>query len=159
MNKELGLTSVVRRIKTDYRKGTAYKMFENLVHQEFHAPDLNQKWCTDFTVIDLYDRTVVASITDKNITADLAVRTVAKALKSQTGIKSTLILHSDQGSQYTSRDFVEFCEKARITQSTSYAGSMARIQKRGPQGPGSDIYPKPKRHFDDLPRRRTLQLE
>ena len=53
MNKELGLTSVVRRIKTDYRKGTAYKMFENLVHQEFHAPDLNQKWCTDFTYLFL----------------------------------------------------------------------------------------------------------
>ena len=113
MNKELGLASVVRRKKPDYRKGTAHKVFENLVHQEFHAPDINQKWCTDFTylfltdgtkhfncsVIALYDRSVVASITDKNITADLAIRAVAKALESQTTINSTLILHSDQGSQ------------------------------------------------------------
>ncbi len=95
-------------------------MFENLIHQEFHALDINQKWCTDFTylfltdgtrryncsVIDFYDRSVVASITDKNITAELAIRTVAKALESQTAIGDTLILHSDQGSQYTSRDFV-----------------------------------------------------
>ena len=136
MNKELGLTTVVRRKKPDYRKGTAHKVFENLIHQEFHALDINQKWCTDFTylfltdgtrryncsVIDLYDRSVVASITDKNITAELAIRTVAKALESQTAISDTLILHSDQGSQYTSRDFVEFCEKAGIKQSMSKAG-------------------------------------
>ncbi len=119
MNKELGLTSVVRHKKPDYRKGTAHKVFENLIHQKFHALDINQKWCTDFTylfltdgtrryncsVIDFYDRSVVASITDKNITAELAIRTVAKALESQTAISDTLILHSDQGSQYTSGDF------------------------------------------------------
>ena len=47
---------------------------------------------------------------------------MAKALESQTAISDTLILHSDQGSQYTSGDFVEFCEKAGIKQSMSKAG-------------------------------------
>ena len=74
------------------------------------------------SVIDLYDRSVVASITDKNITADLAIRTVTKALESQTVIGDTLILHSDQGSQYTSRDFIEFCEKAGIKQGMNKSG-------------------------------------
>ena len=136
MNKELSLLSVVRRKKPDYRKGTAHKVFENLLYQEFHASDINQKWCTDFTylfltdgskryncsVIDLYDRSMVASITDKSITSDLAIRTVTKALESQSAVKDALILHSDQGSQYTSKDFVEFCEKTGITQSMSKAG-------------------------------------
>ena len=136
MNWELELSSVVRRKKPGYHKGKAHKVFENLIHQEFSASEINQKWCTDFTylfltdgskryncsIIDLHDRSVIASITDKNITADLAIRTITKALESQPNIKGNLILHSDQGSQYTSKDFVEFCESAGTTQSMSKAG-------------------------------------
>ena len=33
-----------------------------------------------------------------------------------------LILHSDQGSQYTSKAFIEFCGSAHVTQSMSKAG-------------------------------------
>ena len=55
-------------------------------------------------------------------TADLAIRTVKKALESQPAIKGKLILHSDQGSQYTSKEFTDFCTKAGITQSMSKAG-------------------------------------
>lgn len=73
-------------------------------------------------MLDLYDRSVVASITDKNITAELAIRTVKKALDSHPAIKGKLILHSDRGSQYTSKDFTDFCTDAGITQSMSKAG-------------------------------------
>lgn len=74
------------------------------------------------TSIDLHDRSVIASITDRNITADLAIRTLEKAIDSQPGIDlSKLLLHSDQGSQYTSKEFTEFCEKCGITQSMSKA--------------------------------------
>ena len=74
------------------------------------------------TIIDLHDRSVISSITDKNITADLAKRTLEKAIHSQPGIDlSKLMLHSDQGSQYTSKEFTEFCEKLGITQSMSKA--------------------------------------
>lgn len=72
------------------------------------------------TIIDLHDRSVISSITDKNITADLAKRTLEKAIHSQPGIDlSKLMLHSDQGSQYTSKEFTEFCEKLGITRSMS----------------------------------------
>ena len=37
-------------------------------------------------------------------------------------MKENLLLHSDQGSQYTSKEFTEFCEKLGITQSMSKAG-------------------------------------
>ena len=75
------------------------------------------------TIIDLHDRSVVASITDRNITADLAIRTLEKAIKSQPGINlSKLLLHSDRGSQYTSKEFTEYCESVGITQSMSNAG-------------------------------------
>lgn len=72
---------------------------------------INRKWCTDFTylfltdgskrynctIIDLHDRSVIASITDKHITADLAKKTLQKAIDSQPGLDTNhLILHSDQ---------------------------------------------------------------
>lgn len=136
MNVELGLYSVVRHKKANYSKGTSHKVFDNLLSQDFTADEINQKWCTDFTylfltdgskryncsVLDLHDQSVVASITAKSITADLAIRTVKKVLESQPSIKGNLILHSDQGSQYTSKDFTDFCTEAGITQSMSKAG-------------------------------------
>ena len=136
MNTEMKLFSVVRPKKPCYEHGKQHKVFENKLHQDFTAERPNQKWCTDFTylflkngdvryncsIIDLYDRSVIASITDRNITSDLAIRTLQKALDSQAKIKGELILHSDQGSQYTSKAFVEFCESVHVTQSMSKAG-------------------------------------
>ena len=118
MNTELQLFSIARKRKPNYEYGAPHKVFENKLHQNFKAESINQKWCTDFTylfltngskrynctIIDLHDRSVIASITDKHITADLAKRTLQKAIDSQPGIDtSSLILHSDQGSQYTSK--------------------------------------------------------
>ena len=136
MNQILGLRSSVRPKKPEYQKGKPHKIFENLINQDFTSNEINKKWCTDFTylflkdgskrynctIIDLHDRSVIASITDKHITADLAKRTLEKALKSQPSINGKLILHSDQGSQYTSKEFIEYCEKAGVTQSMSKAG-------------------------------------
>lgn len=136
MNTELGLKSIVRPKKPEYRHGKPHKVFENKLNQDFHADAVNQKWCTDFTylflnggevrynctIIDLHDRSVIASITDRHITSDLAIRTLQKALDSQPAIQGELILHSDQGSQYTSKAFVEYCESVHITQSMSKAG-------------------------------------
>ena len=65
---------------------------------------------------------MIASITDRHITADLAVQTLRKVIDSQPRIKGVLILHSDQGSQFTSREFVECCERMKVTQSMSKAG-------------------------------------
>ena len=74
------------------------------------------------SIVDLYDRSVIASVTDRQITSGLAIRTLTKALESQPQIKEELILHSDQGSQYTSKAFVEFCESVDVSQSMSKAG-------------------------------------
>ena len=136
MNSELKLYAVVRRKKPNYEKGKPHKVFPNIINQNFESDVINAKWCTDFTylfltdgskryncsIIDLHDRSIIASITDKNITSDLAIRTLKKALNSQPYRQKDLILHSDQGSQFTSKDFVEFCESVNITQSMSKAG-------------------------------------
>ena len=137
MNQELNLYSITRRRKVVYEKGKTHKVFENKVKQNFTSEQKNQTWCTDFTylsltdgskryncsIIDLYDRSVIASITDKHMISELAKRTFQKALDSHSGVNTkTLILHSDQGSQYTSKEFTEFCEQTGIIQSMNKAG-------------------------------------
>lgn len=135
MNRELGLRSIVRPRRPEYVRGKPHKLFENLLQQDFSSDKINQKWCTDFTylflknrdiryncsIIDLHDRSVVASITDRQITSELAIRTLQKALESQPKING-LILHSDRGSQYTSKAFTDFCREKNVTQSMSRAG-------------------------------------
>ena len=115
MNTELGLRSIVRPKKPEYEHGKPHKVFDNKLKQDFNADEINRKWCTDFTylflsnhdvrynctILDLHDRSVVASITDCRITSDLAIRTLQKALESQPPIRDGLILHSDYAEEKT----------------------------------------------------------
>ncbi len=136
MNTEMRLYSLVRPEKPGCRRGKPHKIFENRLQREFHADHANHKRCTNFTylflkngevrcncsIAGLYDRSVIASVTDCQITSGPAIRTLTKALESQPQIKEELILHSDQGSRYTSKAFVEFCESVHVSQSMSKAG-------------------------------------
>lgn len=125
MNVDLGLKSVTRRPKYRYMKGTApFKLFDNLLEQNFQVNTRNTKWCVDFTylfvsgkqkhynctIIDLYDRRVVASSSGCKINSELAINTLKKAL-ANCGRAAGIILHSDRGSQFTSNEFAEFCKK------------------------------------------------
>ncbi|PPK43235.1 helix-turn-helix protein [Clostridium algidicarnis DSM 15099] len=110
--KELRLRSIVRRKKPDYVKGIVHKAFPNLLNQNFKVDVPNKIWCTDFTyfpqkdgtirynctIIDLYDRSVVATLNGNHITTELAINTLTIALKRHKPEKG-IILHSDQGSQ------------------------------------------------------------
>lgn len=55
MNAEPGCYSIVRRKRSDYRKGTAHRVFDHLLEQKFSANEINEKWCTDFTYLFLTD--------------------------------------------------------------------------------------------------------
>ena len=54
--------------------------------------------------------------------SNLAIETLEIALSSNK-IGDDLIIHSDQGSQFASRDFINFCDENNITQSMSRAGN------------------------------------
>lgn len=134
--REMGIKAIVRRKKQPYTKGHQHHIFNNLLEQNFTTEKPNQVWCTDFTylnlkngtkryncsIIDLYDRSIVASLNSKWIDSNLAIETLAIALESNS-TNNQLILHSDQGSQYTSREFIAFCAENDITQSMSRAGN------------------------------------
>ena len=137
MNKDLHLYCVCRRRKPGYKKGHTHKIFPNLLKQNFEADKPNKVWCTDFTylylangsvwyncsIIDLYDRSITASVNDCRLTSALAIKTLGKAIAKAGCNPKELILHSDQGSQFTSEDFVLRCQNLGITQSMSRAGT------------------------------------
>ena len=105
---ELGLRSIVRRKKPNYQKGKVSKLFPNLLNQNFDVEKPNHVWCTDFTylflsdgtnrynctIIDLNDRSVMASLDGNHITAELAIETLKIAINRHKPGKG-IILHSD----------------------------------------------------------------
>ena len=110
LNKELKLSSIARVKRLNYKKGKPHKIFENLLNQNFYVSEPNRIWCTDFTylkltdgsfryncsILDLYDRSIVSSITAKEMTSDLAIKTLERAflLIIETSIKYFLLLDS-----------------------------------------------------------------
>lgn len=111
------------------------EIFPNLLKQNFTADAKNKIWCTDFTyirlangkmrynctIIDLHDRCAVASLDSSYINTELSMDTLKRAIKNEKP-DSGLILHSDQGCQFTSWTFVDFCKSQGIVQSMSKAG-------------------------------------
>lgn len=135
MNKELNLHSITKSKKPRYKKWEIHRIYKNELNQEFAVKEKNKVWCTDFTymrlkngkmrynctIIDLHDRAVVASINSKHINTETAISALLIALEKER-IKEPLILHSDQGSQFTSYEFGQFCLDNNVVQSMSRAG-------------------------------------
>lgn len=109
MNKELNLCAVIMHSKPGYKTGKKNKIFDNLLNQNFTVDCKNKVWCTDFTymrqpngkfryncsIINLYDRSAVASLNSDYINTDLAISTLKTALEKENYPK--VILHSDEG--------------------------------------------------------------
>ena len=128
--------SVCRRKKPRYKKDHKHKTFLNLLGQDFKVEKLNQVWCTDFTylylsngtvryncsIIDLHDRSIVATKNGRWMTSTLAKETMEKALAATKADPKDLMLHSDQGSQFASLEFTWYCQERGITQSMGNAG-------------------------------------
>lgn len=135
MNTMLGLRAMIMRKKPGYKTCHKHKIFDDLLKQNFTVDRKNKVWCTDFTymrqpdgkfrynctIIDLYDRAVIASVNSRYMNTELAISTLQKALKQEHYPKG-IILHSDQGAQFTSWDFAAFCKSNGVTQSMSKAG-------------------------------------
>lgn len=132
---EMKLRSVARRNRKYNCPKSENVLFPNILSRNFNPTERNKVWCTDFTnleygggtirynctIIDLYDRSVVASLNSNLLNSELAINTLKRALSTHK-ISKGLILHSDQGCQFTSREFVETCRQNHIQQSMSKAG-------------------------------------
>ena len=119
---------------------TKYKRIEsnvmpNLIKRNFTATRPNQKWTTDITyliykdkrlylstILDLYDRKVVAYQISKFNDINIVINTLNEAIAKRKDV-SGLILHSDQGFQYTSYEYKAICKSNNIQISMSRKGT------------------------------------
>ena len=123
-----------------FRKNQNKKRLEenvkpNLVKRIFIANKLNQIWSTDITyiiyngkraylssIMDLYSRNIIAYKISYHMDNKLVMDTLNEAIRKQKDVYG-VILHSDQGFQYTSNEYKAICESNGIRISMSPKGS------------------------------------
>jgi putative transposase len=129
-----GIQSVIRKKKKKYERSTPQQVAENLLNRKFQAETPNEKWVTDVTefkygngqkaylsaILDLHDKTIVSYVLGHSNNNPLVFQTLKLALQAAQGSKP--MLHSDRGFQYTSLQFKEMLDEAKIKQSMSRVG-------------------------------------
>jgi transposase InsO family protein len=108
----------------------------DLVKRDFTAAKLNQKWFGDGTeittgegklylasVLDMSSRRILGFALGEHHDAQLAYGALAMAAAVRGGQVAGVILHTDQGSEYTAGTFRQACTRLGITQSMGRPGS------------------------------------
>ena len=122
------------------KKRQAFKRIEenvkpNLIKRNFNVNSENKVWTTDITyliykeqklylstILDLYDRKIVSYKISKFNNIAIVIDTLNEALLQRKKV-SGLIIHSDQGFQYTSFEYKAICESKNIQISMSRKGT------------------------------------
>lgn len=133
MRKLDALAQIRRRRSYTHYKQDAFK-YKNLLNRQFHQEKPNQFWVTDITyiplqgrmlymcaVLDLCGRAVLAWRIGDDMTSSLVTDTVRDALI-QERVAGGLALHSDQGSQYTSKAYFDLSQEYHFSPSMSSPG-------------------------------------
>lgn len=110
-------------------------VYPNLLAQSFNPKKPDLAWVTDITyiwtrkgwlylatVMDLYSRKIIGWNIDKNMTKELCITALNRALNLRNPSKD-LIHHSDRGSQYASNEYVQCLQAYDIQISMSRKGN------------------------------------
>jgi putative transposase len=122
--------------KRKYMKGgKPSRIAENVLERDFAPTAPNTAWVSDITyvrtyegflylatVIDLFSRRVIGWSMDKNIDKELVIRALLMAVY-QRRPKQSVLVHSDQGSQYGSADYLAFMKEHNLAPSMSRRGN------------------------------------
>lgn len=135
--KEAGLQSVVRK-KKKFKKdqGAVYK-YDNLLARNFYSSRPNDKMVTDITYIstgrgkvflsmvkDLFDNSIRGYCVSRNNDLKLVADTLRETFTNiKTNNDKPILLHSDQGFQYTSKLYERLTSQYGITPSMSRKGN------------------------------------
>lgn len=126
----------IKRIKPNtIKKRIEENVKPNLLKRQFDVGERNKVWVTDITyliwkdkraylstILDLYDRRVVAYKISKFNNNQLVMDTLNEAIVKEKDVDG-IILHSDQGFQYTSFEYKAICTANGITISMSRKGT------------------------------------
>jgi transposase InsO family protein len=136
---ELGLVARRRRgRKQTTRQGRGRWRAPDLIGRDFAADRLNRKWYGDGTeirtgegklyldsVLDMGSRRIVGFALGEHHDTDLAQAALQMAVAVRGGKAAVegVIMHTDQGSEYTAKTFRAACTRCGITQSMGRVGS------------------------------------
>ena len=129
------LWSLFSKKRGVYRKAGP-PVHDDLVLRDFTATELNQLWLVEITehwtdegelymcaIKDVASNRIVGYSINCRLTADLAVAALRNAIALRNRVGTTL--HSDRGSQFRSRKFVELLRESGITGSMGCVGACA----------------------------------
>lgn len=134
--KENGIMAKTKRkFKATTNSRHRLPVAENLLNQNFTADGPNKVWVSDITyiptmegwlylavILDVFSRQVVGWSMGKRLTADFVIKALYQAIgrrKPEAGC----IMHSDQGVQYASVDFLKVLKAYGFIQSMSRKGN------------------------------------
>ena len=123
-----------RRLQKSIRMGTAA---ENLVNREFesHGPravlltdiiyiPLNGAFCYLSTILDACTKQVLAYAMSESLEVDFVLETVEQMVKRHgISLSRETVIHSDQGTHYTSLKFIQMVESRELRRSMSRRGN------------------------------------
>ena len=135
--RELGLAArPKKKRRATTRPGSGRWRAPDLIRRDFPAGKINQKWYGDGTefitgegklylasVLDAASRRVLGFALSEHHDAELAYGAVAVAVAVRGGAVPGVIMHTDQGSEYTAGLFRAACERLGICQSMGRPGS------------------------------------
>lgn len=132
--KLLQLKAVIRR-RRPYTQYSSYgnERLPNVLNRQFKTDQPDRKWVTDVTyltvngqrmylsvILDLFNNEVVSYQLSHHAGLELVIKTVEQAVEKR-NVRGVL-LHSDQGGQYTSAQYIQLLRTYGIVQSMSRKG-------------------------------------
>ena len=122
--KEMGIKAQwIRPWTITTRDSSFSNKLQNILNEQFNPDRPNAVWCSDITyiwtaegfvyltsIMDLYSRKIIAWTLSETLEVSCVIDTINKA-KARRKNDAPLIIHSDRGSQYVSKEYQKATEK------------------------------------------------
>ena len=135
--KENRIFSIITKKYKYYKKGNeSVSLVRNVLNRDFSTETINEKWVSDITyiwsrkegwcylssIMDLYSNRIISHKVGKFMDIKLVMETLKEAYYVR-GRKSNIIIHTDRGSQYMSKEYRDYCKSSKMIVSYSRKGN------------------------------------
>ena len=134
--KRLGISGYVRKQKSPETEGSEHNRYANILNRKFYADKPMQKIVTDVTYIkhngkwhylacylDLFNNEIIDYELSDTFDNFLVMKPAKRILEKAKSTGTPMLLHSDQGVQYSSAGYCNLLKSYNVIQSMSRAGT------------------------------------